>query len=125
MLNGALTPGASNPDAARRVRPVAMALTLRSENVAIPATAETLVVPPSDVLPWPRRVTATVAVETVTVLPSESWTATRGAGVSAKPTTHALGHGCPTNVSRLAAPAVTLKGALVAPVSPVALAARR
>src|SRR5262249_44788749 len=89
------------------------ALMVRVEKVATPATAATLVVPPS--VPPPGLVPmamATVAVEVVTVFPNASCTSTATAGEMAAPTAVLLG--CWANASRLAAPAVMLKGFEVA-----------
>src|SRR4029453_17708355 len=92
----------------------------RVENVAMPATADTVVVP--DSVPPPGLVpiaTVTLAVELVTVLPNVSCTVTCTAGAIATPAT-AL-DGWTVKASLLAAAGVMLNAAEVAPVRAAAV----
>src|SRR5215470_10729569 len=95
---------------------------LRFENVAMPATAATVVVPLS--VPPEGLVPIAIVIEfvaLVAVFPRESWMVTCTAGVIDAPAP--MLEGCTVNASLLAAPAVTLNALLVVPVRPVALAA--
>src|SRR5215471_6056495 len=95
---------------------------LRSENVAAPDTAATVVVPESvaPAVPVPGVIaTATFPVKLGTVLPPASCAVTVTAGANAVPAVVATGD--TVKPSRIAEPRVTLNGALVAPVRPVAL----
>src|SRR4051794_27272810 len=86
----------------------------RLENVATPATADTVVVP--DSVPLPGLVpiaTVTLAVELVTVLPNASCTATCTAGLIAAPAVVLVG--CVVNATFDAAAGVMLNAAEVAP----------
>src|SRR2546425_10022127 len=103
---------------------------LRSWKVATPATAATVVVP-GRAPPPGLGSTATVPLpETVsTAFPSASRATTGTAGVMVAP---AVGHGalgspgirCGVKVTRVGAPALMVKKALVAPARPVAVADR-
>src|SRR5207249_7487029 len=105
--------GLSPLAAAVRVYPLALLLTLRSENVATPATAATLVVPASVPLPgFAPSATVTVPVQPVAVFPCASCAATCTAGVIAAPAVALLG--CTVNTSCPALPAVMLNPALCA-----------
>ncbi len=100
--------------------------TVRSENSATPATAATVVAPPSTapLVPVPGvSASVTLVVAVLTVLPNPSCTVTRTAGASVTPAAVVAG-GCTVNASRVAAPAVTPKLALVADVSPLAVPVR-
>src|ERR1041384_5077462 len=91
------------------------------ENVAMPLTALTLVVPAR--LPPPGFVpieSVTVAVDDVTVFPEASWIATVTDGEMVAVDDAVVG--CCTNATLLGAPTATLKAELVAPVRPVAAA---
>src|SRR2546427_454408 len=95
---------------------------LRSEKVATPLTAATVVVP--ERVPLAGLVpiaTVMLVVAVVTVLPWASWTATCTAGVIAAPAAALLG--CTVKASFAAAPTLMLNAVLVAPVRPVADAA--
>src|SRR5437667_286375 len=88
----------------------------RLENVATPATADTVAVPES--VPPPALLpiaTVTLAVELVTVLPNVSCTATCTAGLIAAPA--AALAGWTMNASLEAAAGLMLNAAEVAPVS--------
>src|SRR5205809_860195 len=92
---------------------------LRSEKVATPLTAATVVVP--ERVPLAGLVpiaTVMLVVAVVTVLPWASWTATCTAGVIAAPAAALLG--CTVKASFAAAPTLMLNAVLVAPVRPVA-----
>src|SRR2546422_583205 len=96
---------------------------LRFPNVATPADAVSLSVP-ARVAPLgfgPRPI-VTVPVKLVATLPCASCAVTATAGVSAAPAV--VLPGWTLNVSCVAAPGVTLNGALAAPERPVADAAR-
>src|SRR5256885_970299 len=94
---------------------------LRVENVATPLTAATAVVPPSVAAPGLGPIATGVGEGGgVTVVPAASWTVTVIAGLIATPMVVLLGW--TVNASLLAAPTVTLKAVLLAPVSPVAAA---
>src|SRR5512140_1965043 len=89
----------------------------RLENVATPATADTVVVP--DSVPPPGLVpiaTVMLAVEVVTVLPNASCTATCTAGTMETPADALLGW--TMNASFEAAAGLMLNDEEVAPVSP-------
>ncbi len=74
---------------------------LRLLKVATPFTAATVVVPASVAPPGLVPIaTVTVAVDEVTVLPEESWIATRTAGLMVAPALMVLG--CWMNATRLA-----------------------
>src|SRR3989442_12059489 len=103
---------------------------LRSLKVATPATAATVVVPERD----PPRGLCSIATVTLpenvsTAFPSASRATTGTAGVMVAP---AVGHGalgspgirCGVKVTRVGAPALMVKKALVAPARPVAVADR-
>src|SRR3989440_9108557 len=94
---------------------------LRSEKVATPLTAATVVVP--ERVPLAGLVpmaTVMLVVAVVTVLPWASWTVTCTAGVIAAPAAALLG--CAVKAPFAAGPTLALmvKALLVAPVSPVA-----
>src|SRR5947209_5913581 len=96
---------------------------LRSEKVATPLTAATVVVP--ERVPLAGLVpiaTVMLVVAVVTVLPWASWTATWTAGVIAAPAAALLG--CTVKASFAAGPTLMLmlNALLVAPVRPVAVA---
>lgn len=89
----------------------------RFENVAMPLTAFTDVVPesvpPDGFVPIAIEIDA---VEVVTVLPAASWIATVTAGVMDEPATTLVG--CCTKATLAAAPTVMLNVELVAPDKP-------
>src|SRR5437763_13784674 len=92
------------------------------ENVATPATAACVAVPPS--VPPPGFVpiaTVTFPVKPVAVLPHESSAVTRTAGVIAAPAGPSLGR--TANTSGVPAPGATANAPLVA-VDPLAVATR-
>src|SRR5712692_9868283 len=92
---------------------------LRVENVATPATAAMLAVPPSVPLPgFVPIATVTVPVNPVAVLPWASWAVTWTAGVIAAPAVVAVG--CTLKLSFVAAPGVIANAALAAVVKLVA-----
>ena len=96
--------------------------TLRLPNVATPATAAIVVVPARVAPPgFEPSATLTFPVKLVAVLPSASCATTRTAGVITDPAVALVG--CTVNTSWLPAPAATSNAALVAPLTPVALAA--
>ncbi len=92
---------------------------LNVANVATPATAARVVVPdsapPSGFVPI---ATVTFPVNPVAVFPCASRAVSWTAGAMAAPAVALLG--CTVKTSWVAAPAVMLNAALVAPVSPVA-----
>ncbi len=94
---------------------------LRSPNDATPATASSVTVPestpPPGFVPMARVM---LAVDEVTVFPLASCTVTDTGGTMVAPAT--AFEGCTVNASLAAAPGVTSKAVLVAPVSPVAVA---
>src|SRR5436190_23584835 len=91
-------------------------------NVATPATAATVVVPERVPLPgFAPSAIVTLPVKPVAVFPCPSSAVTCTAGVMDAPA--AVLDGSIVNASRVAAPGVTVNAALVAPVTPVALAA--
>src|SRR5687767_8830237 len=100
-----------------------MTLRLRLPKAATPDTALTVVVPervdPPGLL---SSATVMARVSPVTVLPNASCTATRTGGAMGV-FTEAL-DGCTVKASRVGAPALTLKAAEEAPVSPAALPER-
>src|SRR5947199_384592 len=96
---------------------------LRFGKAATPLTAVAVVAP--DNVPPPAFIpsaTVTLPVKAVTVLPWASWALTCTAGVIAVPAVVFVGW--MEKTSWLAAPGVTLNAALVAPVSPLAVATR-
>src|SRR6266511_3426343 len=96
---------------------------LRVEKVATPAAAETVVVPARVAFGLavpPLNASVTAPVNTVTVLPKPSSTATCTAGVSVAPAVVVAG--CPVTASFTAALGVIANAALVAPASPLAAA---
>src|SRR3989442_14873413 len=95
---------------------------LRLAKLATPLTAGPVVVPASvPPLGFVPRATATQPANPVATLPPASSAATCTAGVIAGPAAAFLG--CTLKTNWVAAPTVTLKEPLVAPVSPVAAAA--
>src|SRR5512140_1600346 len=95
----------------------------RLENVATPATADTVVVP--DSVPPPGLVpiaTVMLAVELVTVLPNASCTATCTAGAMDTPAVALLGW--TVNASLEAAAGLMLNADEVAPANPAEVAVR-
>ena len=93
-------------------------LTLSVAKLATPLTAATVVVPASaaPLVPVPGVIaTVTVPVKLGTVFPAASCASTCTGGVSVAPAVALLG--CVVKTSRVAAPGVMSKGALVAPVS--------
>src|SRR5579863_8797747 len=108
---------------ADRVYPVPVLLMFNVENETTPFTAATVSVPPS--VPLDGFVPIAMVIEfvaVVTTLPRESSTLTVTAGEIALPAVTFVGW--TVNASLFAAPAVTLKAVLVAPVKVAALAAR-
>src|SRR5437879_1222329 len=96
---------------------------LKSENVATPLTAVTLVVPDSvPPLGFVSIATATLPLKLVAVFACASWAVTRTAGVIAAPAGPVLA--CVEKTSAVAAPGVTVTGVEVVPVRPAALAER-
>src|SRR5512143_4316579 len=98
---------------------------LKVENVAIPATAPTVVVPRSvaPLVPDPEvMATLTLPANDGTTFPAASCAATCTAGVMAAPATVVTGGTVKT--SFVATPTVTSNAALVAVGRPVALAVR-
>src|SRR2546422_967086 len=92
---------------------------LRSEKVATPLTAATVVVPAGGPLAGLVPIaTVMLVVAVVTVLPWASWTVTCTAGVIAAPAAVLLG--CTVKTTFAAAPTPMLNALLVAPVRPVA-----
>jgi hypothetical protein len=97
-------------------------LILNPVNVATPATAFEVTVPESVPLPGFVPMASVIAfVAVVTMLPPASSMVTVTAGVIEA--TAAVLVGCAVNTSFVAEPAVTLNALLVAPVSPVLVAA--
>src|SRR2546425_284398 len=96
---------------------------LRLEKVATPLTAATVAVPDSVPLAGLLPIaSAMLAVEPATVFPAASCTVTLTAGLMEAPA--ATREGCTLKANFAAAPlATTLKVVLVAPVSPLAVAA--
>jgi len=99
-------------------------LSIRSEaNVAIPATADTVVVPdsvpPAGLVPI---VTSTLLVKPGTTFPRESCAATRTAGEIGAPVVVVLG--CTANTSFAGVEGLMSNASLVVPVSAVAAAER-
>ncbi len=96
---------------------------LSVEKVATPATAATVAVPerapPAGFVPI---ATVTSPVKPGTGFPPASNAVSRTAGAIAAPAV--VVPGCTVKASRVAAPTVMVKGALVAPVSPLATAVR-
>jgi hypothetical protein len=96
---------------------------LRFEKAATPALALALVVPlrapPDGFVPI---ATVIEALELIAVLPKLSWTVTVGGPAIEPPAV--VFPGCVEKTNCAAAPAVTLKAALVAPVSPLAEAVK-
>src|SRR5436190_24398523 len=91
-------------------------------NVATPATAATVVVPERVPLPgFAPSATVTLLVKPVAVFPCPSSAVTCTAGVIAAPATVLLGWAL--NLSCVAAPAATVNGVQVVPLSPAPLAA--
>ena len=94
---------------------------LKLAKLATPLTAATVVVPasvpPPGLLP---NATVTFPVKPVAVFPWPSSTVTCTAGVMVAPAVVLVG--CTVNTNWLAAPTVTLKELLVAPVGPAAAA---
>ena len=98
-------------------------LTLRFENVAIPLTATTVVVPTSVPPPGLAPIaSATLPLNPVAVFPWASWAVTCTAGVIAAPAVTLAG--CTENTSRAALAGVISKAVLVGPVWPAAVADR-
>jgi len=94
---------------------------LRVEKVATPLAAASVVVPDSvPLLGFVPIATVTPAVKVGSVFPNASCAVIWTPGVIAAPAVVVLG--CTVNTSCVAAPGVTLKGVLAAPLSPVALA---
>ena len=92
--------------AAPSVYPAAALFSVRVPNVATPATALTVVVPPSVLPPgFAASAIVTALVAVVTVLPAPSRTRTVGAGVMANPAVTVVG--CCTNSSAVAVPGVS------------------
>src|SRR5690606_11449451 len=90
-----------------KVYPLPGLSTVSVEKVATPATADTVLVPPSVAPPGlAPNATVTWLVALVTGLPSASWIPSRTAGVVVPPATRLLG--CCTKTSREALPAVRL-----------------
>jgi len=97
-------------------------VTLRSENVATPATAATVAVPESAPPPgFAPSASLTLPVNWVAVFPWASCAVTCTAGAMATPAVALLGWTLKTSCA--AAPTVTLNALLVAGVTPVAAAA--
>src|SRR2546422_3422980 len=96
---------------------------LSVERVARPGTAETVAgrgrAPPAGFVPI---ATVTSPVKPGTGLPGASDAVSRTAGAIVAPAV--VVPGCTVKASRVAAPTVMVKGALVAPVSPLAAAVR-
>src|SRR5258708_621841 len=91
-------------------------------NVATPATAATVVVPERVPLPgFAPSATVTLPAKPVAVFPCQSCPVPRAAGVMDAPA--AVFVGCTENASWVADPGVMLNAALVAPVTPAAVAA--
>src|SRR2546425_11404976 len=96
---------------------------LRLAKLATPLTAGPVVVPVSvPPLGFVPRATATEPANPVATLPPASSAVTCTAGVMAAPAAALVG--CPVKTNWVAPPTATLKEPLVAPVSPVAAAAR-
>src|SRR5690242_6744818 len=124
-LNPALVPLVSPVAVAASVYPVPTLLMLRVANVATPAVAATVAVPES--VPPPALVpiaTVTVLVKVRSVLPSPSCAATWTPPDELIVAAASELVGWLVNVSLVAAPAMIVKPLLVAPVRPVAAAAR-
>ena len=104
------------------MKPVPILSTLRSANVATPATAVTVLVPesvdPAVPVP-PTSATVTLPTNPDSTAPRESFAVTTTAGVMTPPAGDAAA-GCTVNSSR--SPAVMSNAALVVPVSPEAAA---
>ena len=97
-------------------------LRLSLAKLATPLTAGTVVVPASvPPLGFVPRATATDPANPVATLPAASSAVTCTGGVIAAPAAVALG--CTLKTNWVAAPTVTVKALLVAPLSPVAVAA--
>src|SRR2546430_6931198 len=91
-------------------------------SAATPARAAIVVVPGGGAPPgFEPSATLTFQVKLVGVLPKASCATTRTAGVTTDPAVALVG--CTVNTSWLPAPAATSNAALVAPLTPVALAA--
>ena len=130
MSNGALVAPASPVAVADSVYPVPPVTVpvlsmLRPENVATPPTAATVRVPDKVApgAPVPGVIAAvTLPVKPATVLPNASCAVICTAGVSGAPAVVLVG--CTVKRSWLGVPSAMSKGVLVAPLIPVAVAAR-
>src|SRR5437762_1936636 len=93
---------------------------LKAEEVAVPATAATVLVPDRvPVLGFVPIATVMFPVTPLAVLPPASWAVTWTAGVIAAPATAFVG--CTENTNCVAVPAVMLKAELVVLPAPVAV----